>query len=266
MHFVLLGATTLTTLGCGQQSESPQSDAIAQTPTEQPLTASKGVSIGTTFRGGPGLQRLLGSMDALGPLGEKAFELDLEEYAKRDDAVMEIRNLFDSLPVEAGSARWRVVRVAAGLKKREAVEFLRQQAVSAPVMKTSPDGELGDPTHRVRYSAAVGLVRHLLDGVDGADEATRQVFNLAEPEIAKLAALELFSKGQLSNEHKEILRKRGIAANFRRIEGSELDALRTVKATPAVQRANGKNRRRLLTTVPPEVSEAIESTNAGGSR
>jgi hypothetical protein len=81
----------------------------------------------------------------------------------------------------------------------------------------------------MRYTAAVGLVRHHVNRVDGAGAAVERMLKDADTEIARLVAVELFSEGNLTDSWRQHLSGRGIATNFRKLDEVELNALRTVE-------------------------------------
>jgi hypothetical protein len=56
-----------------------------------------------------------------------------------------------------------------------------------------------------------------------------QVLQSAEVEVARMAALELFSRGRLGDEHRAVLVPRGIPTNFRRCTDEEDAQLRHVQ-------------------------------------
>jgi hypothetical protein len=72
----------------------------------------------------------------------------------------------------------------------------------------------------------------------------------AEPAMAKIAALELFNEGKLSEGDKQELSRRGIFTNFRKIEGAELEALRSVRWNSTRHPGADNPNKKSLTNVP----------------
>jgi hypothetical protein len=129
--------------------------------------------------------------------------------------------LYESAPRSpwGRTRRQYAVYLAAQLRTPEAVQMLERVALSS-------DSEFsagGDTTERPsRIGAAFGLAHCLVDGVQQADVSMMQVLRSAEVEVARMAALELFARGRLGDEHRAVLATRGIPSNFRRYTQEEV--------------------------------------------
>jgi hypothetical protein len=168
-------------------------------------------------------------MDAIGPGSQDAYEHELKEFQSSTAPVAALAAVYAQLPASALAARWKTVHAAGQIHTPESVGFLEQVALSPAQIEPALQGDqAGDQSFRMRYTASVGVVQHYAKGVAGAEAATERMLKGADPQIAQMVGLELFSAGKLTDAWRKILSDRGISTKFRRLGDSELNALRTV--------------------------------------
>ena len=173
--------------------------------------------------------RLFSRMDSIGPGSQDAYEKELKEFQSSAAPVAALAGVYAKLPAAALAARWKTVHAAGQISTPESVGFLEQVALSPTQLDPSRHGDdAGDQGFRMRYTASVGVVQHYVKGVSGAEAATERMLKGADPQIAQMVGVELFSAGKLTDAWRKILSDRGISTKFRRMADSELNALRTV--------------------------------------
>jgi len=240
----------LLALGCARGPEQPeevtgrsaalQSSAVSNAERNTNTTPAK-------------VKQLLETMDTPGAAGEKLHQKQLAEL-RADPATLDVlTDSYGKLPAKAVNARWKTVVAIAALQTPAAIPFLETVALGPPeIDPKAVEADAGDFSFRIRYSAALGVVRASSQAVEGAKASVAKLLSTADPEIARLVGVELFSAGALSPELKGRLSQRGIYADFRKIEGEELKQLRSLSgdtphqppagqqkpaATPAQQRS-----------------------------
>jgi len=197
-------------------------------------------------------------MDAVGTGSQAALDAELAEFARTSDAVDVLQHTYASLPRQAAASRFRTVYIAGQIATPAAVKFLADVALSAPdiVAASAGHGEVTDQGFQSRYTASTALVHHYVAAVPNAAEAVEQLLGNADPEIAKGVGVELFSQGKLSEAWRSKLKSRNIFADFKAIEGAELDKLRTLDVEHAGhQGASKKTRVRVSHVAVPPASE-----------
>jgi hypothetical protein len=237
-----------TALGCGNGEEwSTSNNSVSDVYSEAVVVRSELSAVDK-------LQRLFERMDAVGPGSEEAYTADLNEFLSVDRPVEALRMSYEAMPKEALGNRWRAVYVAGQIKNQDSLSFLEQVALSAPEFKAKDSVE--DQTFRMRYTAAVGLVASLKAGVKGADASVDKLLMSADPQIAQMAGVELFSVDLLTESRRQLLRNRGVAADFRRL--TEAEHLELFTEDPARSPHEGPSTRtRPLSTSVPELKEDV---------
>lgn len=177
------------------------------------------------------LARVLAKIESPGAVGEAEYRNELARFAATPDAMSAVVEAYTRLPTEARSARWYTVVVAGDMHSPEAVKFLETVALGPEEVDPRAQGDdAGDQAYRLRYTATVKVVEAAGVGVPGAEESMTTLLKSAEPELARIAGVELYASGKLTNTQRKLLEARGISTNFRKIEGAELDQLRDLSA------------------------------------
>jgi hypothetical protein len=234
-----------TTLGCGSGDEASPPTTVD--PNGRDAASAEGSSRSATEL----LHRVFERMDAIGPESEDAFQAELRDFLAAERPMEALRTTYAAMPKQAVGSRWRAVYVAGRIQSPDSLAFLEEVALSAPEIDPAAVGEhAGDRGFRLRYTATVGIVDSLESGVEGADSRVHSVLKSADPQVAQLAGVELFSAGKLTARHRKALEERGISANFRRFTEAEHLALMSVKPDLTGHRNPSTRRRPLSNSVP----------------
>jgi len=237
-------------LGCGSSDESSSgesSPAIAGGPNGLDAASSESVARSPAEL----LHRLFERMDAVGPGSEEAFQAELRDFLATERPMETLKTSYAAMPKQAIGNRWRAIYVAGRIKSPGSLAFLEEVALGAPEVDPSAVGEhAGDQGFRLRYTAAVGIVDSFKSRVEGADARVHTVLKSADPQVAQLAGVELFSANELTAQHRKTLEARGISANFRRFTESEHRELMSVKPELTGHRQASKRKRPLSNSVP----------------
>lgn len=224
-----LGALcSIAVIGCAADAASSRdTDQSSPPASEQAPEKAPESSAGSPIPAN--VVRLFSRMDAIGPGSQEAYEKELSEFRASAAPLATLAAVYAQLPASALAARWKTVHAAGQISTPESVGFLERVALgSAQIDPALRGDEAGDQTFRMRYTASVGVVQHYVKGVVGADAATERMLKGADPQIAQMVGLELFSAGKLTDAWRKILSDRGISTKFRRMGDAELDALRAV--------------------------------------
>jgi hypothetical protein len=185
----------------------------------------------------------------------------------RADALAVLKGSYEGAPKgEMGRGkRWHSAYLAGKVANKESLQMLEEIAlvhetiVPAEVNVTGAQNA-GAKNHAgcgsrtdfsVRAQAAVGIVGMLESGMKEAEDSVSRVLRDAEKEVARIAALELFIRGLLKEEHKRNLADRDIPTNFRRYTELEAEKLRTIPAVTLARR-NSKKPKSILPPIMPE--------------
>jgi len=171
------------------------------------------------------IAKLFSRMDSVGKGSPAAYDEALTEFRNSASPIGTLAKFYAELPKTALGARWKTVYAAGQISTSESVEFLDGVAAGAPEKDSSLEGDIG---FRMRYTAAVGVVTHFAAGIPGAEASVEHLLKDADPSIAQLVGVELFSMGRLTDAWRAILEKRGISNKFRQMTDAELAAVRTV--------------------------------------
>jgi hypothetical protein len=185
----------------------------------------------------PRLDRLFQEMEAVGPDRPGKYDQELRAFlTSTADPLATLEEVYAALPPDAAVDRWKTAFAAREIPTAASVRFLEKLAVRpAEVVPARPStgrharGGVTDRSFHVRATATTGVVKHYLQGVEGAEAAVARLLATAEPEMAQTAAVELFTHGRLSDEHRAALTARNMNANYRLVEGAELDELTALK-------------------------------------
>jgi hypothetical protein len=139
------------------------------------------------------------------------------------------------------SQRWSAVYYAGKIENERAVRLLEEVALSKEEHQAEAAASATtEPAHRhlgcgsqtdaqVRLQAASSLAQNAVKGIPGAEAAIIRVLREGEIPVARMAGVELFSKGALSKKHIDLLEGRGISAAFRRASKEETQKLLVLK-------------------------------------
>ncbi|HEX6277777.1 MAG TPA: hypothetical protein VFZ53_32265 [Polyangiaceae bacterium] len=237
-------------LGCGSGAESATGESSpATTGGPNGLDAASAESASRS----PAeiLHRLFERMDAVGPGSEGAFQAELRDFLATERPMATLKTSYAAMPKQATGNRWRAVYVAGRIKNADSLAFLEEIALGAPEIDPAAVGEhAGDRGFRLRYTAAVGIVDSFKARVEGADARVHTILKSADPQVAQLAGVELFSSGELTAKHRTTLEARGISANFRRFTEAEHRELMSVKPELTGHRQASTRKRPLSNSVP----------------
>jgi hypothetical protein len=195
----------------------------------------------------PRLTRLFAEMEAVGPENHGKYEEGLRAFlASTPDPLATLEEAYAALSPDATTERWKTAFAAREIPTAASVRFLERLAVGptevvpARHATSSHSGGVTDRSYHVRATATIGVVKHHLKGVEGAEAAVAKILASAEPDMAQTAGLELFAEGRLTDEHRAALAARNISSGFRRLAGAELDQIRTLTPTdhPGQQQAD----------------------------
>jgi hypothetical protein len=232
-------------IGCGSSDEPLPSTSGAQEELDG-ATFNRSSRSATEI-----LHSLFERMDAVGPGSEESQKAELRDFLNAERPMEALRKTYEAMPKSALGNRWRAIYVAGQIKSADSIAFLEQVALSAPEIDPAAVGEhAGDQGFRLRYTAAVGIVHALKGGVRGADSSLDAVLKSADPEVAQLAGVELFSAGKLTDRHRKALRDRGIAADFRRLTEAEHRERFTQDPSLTPHQGESMRTRPLSTSVP----------------
>lgn len=165
----------------------------------------------------------MGSMDAVGPGSAAAYRDASTAFFARPDAMAILRTAYAQQPRTAVATRWRLVHLAGNQIGRENLAFLSQVARAehdpqgdGPAASGSAQQHGSERTRDLTALSAVRSIAHgYAAGAEGYEQALLAVLHDAEPELARMAAIELFTLGQLGEEQRSVLQARGIATSFR---------------------------------------------------
>jgi hypothetical protein len=250
--FLLAGAVSAVLIACSSQPETNAFDVEAgASPPPQAIDSKPEVGTTASARTLPdNVARLFSRMDAVGPGSQDAYDTELKAFLRSPSPLATLKSVYRQLPATALGARWKTIHAASQVRSPEAVSFLSEVALSpAEAGASEPGHDAGDRSFRLRYTASVGIVKNLLGKVDGAEGATERLLHDADREVAQLVGVELFSEGRLSDHWKGVLKARGISSEFKRLEGAELEATRSVGPGRPHQGADVRRRPR-STSVP----------------
>lgn len=250
---------SLVTVGCsggehpGGTGQSPdESDSVGAETAQEVARTSAGSGVPAD------IGRLFSLMDSVGKGSQSRYVEALAELRTSPTTVGRLAALYSGLPRMALGARWKTVHTAGQIAAPGSVEFLERVASGPPEVVTSVAGHgnaVGDVSFRMRYTAAVGVVQHFAAGVDGAEASVERLLKEADPAIAQLVGVELFSLDRLSDSWRVLLDERGIANEFRRLTDSELAALRRVDPSNEGHTGADTRTRPRWTTVPAALPE-----------
>lgn len=249
---LLVGLSCGLALGCASESDSARPVGSAPQATEE----HAGAAISNTTTGIPtDVVRLFSSMDAIGRGSQEAYDAELTAFLGSAQPLATLKRVYAQLPVGALAARWKAVHAAGQVRTAESVEFLEQVAASPAEVDSAATGhEAGDRSFRMRYTASVGVVHHYVNGVEGANTAVERLLKNADPQIAQMIGVELFSFNKLSDAWRQILSARGIFTKFRRLGEAELNALGSVDPAKS-PRAGGDTRTRPRSVTVPALKD-----------
>lgn len=205
------------------------------------------------------LDTLLEGMDEFGPEAEQRHDQQKRAFLSKKGAVSTLITRYATTAAENHGARWKLVYLATQAQTPDAVPFLESVAlaeVSSPRdsgggQHDSGQHDSGGNGHDARLRAAVGLAHSMIAKVAGAEASVENVLRNADTDVARMAALELFSSGQLSSKHSSLLEARGVYTKFRRLTDAELRELRTVSAAELAPRETQANSRKKQHGEPP---------------
>lgn len=244
--------------GCSAEPEAvaPAPDASSEAPSVTAQTASAAratdAPVGEKRQIPEAIAKLFAQMDSVGTSNQADLAVAFKDLRDAPAAVADLKKLYQSLPSTALAARWKTVYALGHLPSPEGLEFLEQVAGAAPEIAGAGMADAGsDVGFRLRYTAAVGVIQQHLAGIKGAQAAVDRLIDGADPSIAQLIGVELFSLGKLSPAVRERLGKRGIANKFRQLSEAELTALRTVDPSKDGHQGADTRTRPRFTSVPP---------------
>jgi len=250
-----VGLWAVLAVGCSSSSEVAKSGSESEgsaPPIATPATQTSTQSLDTGSVA-PKVAKLLSRMEAIGEGSSAALDLELKEFKETPGALESLTETYAKAPSTATAMKWKLVHAVGQFATPASAKFLADVATSGPeivAVEAKGEGARTDRTLRARYTAAVSLVGHLVAGVKDSGTAINRVLQDADEETARNLGVELFSAGKLSTEWRDALRSRHIFADFKRIEGAELDKLRAID--PATRPAGSPvNSKRQWTSVPP---------------
>lgn len=175
------------------------------------------------------LREIFRVMDSPGEAARSEFRSQVADLSADPSALTQLVDAYSRLPARAFTDRYKVVAIIAQLGRSGSIEFLETVALGPPEVDPAATGqEAGDLAFRIRHIAAVSVVRAASSKLDGAQVSVQKLLKVAEPSIAQLVGVELFSAGKLDSTLKSLLTERRIYADFKRIEGEELRELRNL--------------------------------------
>lgn len=189
-------------------------------------------SRGATRRASPKppspLNTLVSTMMAVGPGSEERYESALSAFLSSENPGQQLTSSFDALPDNALGSKWSLLYLASKTPVPESVSLLERVALSAPRFVHPSKGEGGDVTYTNRLTSAIGVVQLYLAGQPDAAPSMTRLLKDAEPELARMMALELFSANRLTKDEQQLLLSRGVDARFRKATEAEFEALVSV--------------------------------------
>ena len=192
-----------------------------------------------------------------------------------DDAVREFIELYGEAPRDE---HWDLLRLAGLVARKDAVQFLAREAIrelpheqhastgsasDAPCSGADSESQGVAADLRDAMTAGKGVVDALSVKIDGATTALNSILEQADPAVAQVIAVELFSRGLLTAAHRQKLSERGIFAQFRRFTPAERDAVLAVK--PAARAAANASRPSASSMPVPQTSSAIQPAPQDGA-
>ena len=227
--------------GCtGDTPNVPARAKSASDLASAPPQAAGGQTVGAGAPASAGpVSRLLAVTEAVGPEAEARFQGELRAFMATPGALADLEAHYAGLPLAARSERWKAVHLLGKVPSPAALRTLEQIAIgklkpavataTAPAATTTEPGTGEKLTDQpVEREAAMALAVRAAAGEEPAFSAVASVLTLADPEVARSAALELFAAGKLDDSHRKLLQTRGIGHNFRRLSRSEEMQLFTV--------------------------------------
>jgi len=197
------------------------------------------------------VQEFIGQMDDVGPGSKDRYDAALANLRKDPSAFPNLKAFYSAQPKTALGTRWKAVHLAGEFENLEATNFLQDIALAR-----SESALAAYDDFRLKYSAAVGVVRAHSVNVAEAQGKVERLLTEADTEIAELVGLELFSRGILTEALRTRLKARGIAANYRLPTDAEVAAMRKA-ADPAIGARSPESAARLKTMTVPAYTEGV---------
>jgi hypothetical protein len=237
----LMGCDSEGSIGAGP-AEQAASDAPPTVPPNEAAAPAKPFTSAAVS-----VEDFVAGMDAIGPDSQARYDSAFARLRKDSVGLASLRAFYSGLPSSELGQRWKAVYLAGEFENNDAVSFLEEVALAPHGAQTAYD------THRLRYTAGVGIVRAYARGVADARASVERLLATADKDIAQLVGLELFSRGVLTEAFRRQLAARGISASFRLPTERELSQL---QADPAVGARSPEMAERLRSmTVPALTAE-----------
>jgi hypothetical protein len=148
-----------------------------------------------------------------------------------------LRELLNKAPANAHGLRERIVYTLGQIGADDDARALEKLAITPQApgngQPTTPDQREGEV---LRRNALFSLVQIAKRGNSGAHETLDHLLAHGDQEIATLAAVELHSRGLMSDSHASVLKARNIKTSFERVAPEYLN-LSTNSALPGSNKA-----------------------------
>jgi len=194
-------------------------------PAETPMYAPPQPEPGETNT----LSLVFYTMGESGPTGMAKYEETLADFAADPEAVFLLHQAFyatQEYSVGDVGLRGTLSFLASQLRRPDACDFLRELALTPPAIIVLDDGERRDLSYDIRYNAGVGLSQSFKSQVPwGFHNAIPMILEQGEADIAEQLALELFAMHLLPEGWHDMVRARGIQAEFRKLSEAEVKAI-----------------------------------------
>lgn len=172
----------------------------------------------------PGLKQILDRTDQISDGAQAALEDALKTADPHSENTRAAEALLKSLPEEAYILRRRLIFILGEIGTEENLDTLKRHAISGYFGNASPpssDDAFQD--YQARAGASLALTRMVERSVPTADESAAEVIRSAPEKVAVFSAVELYSKGLLSETNIKDLKQRGLPHAFKQREMEKLD-------------------------------------------